>query len=479
MKKILLTFICAALFAVSADAQHCAAATTSITPVPQAAPGLFPTSETLPCAVQGNFVSDTIFFKNFTSFGTFNVNSLKIDSIGNLPAGLCWVSNKANNTFSGGEDGIIYVSGTCTGAPGQYKLKIIVDVNVGITLTNQDAESLAGLRYYVRVKCPAAACTALDTVNGKTQAFIPYAACPTSTVTASITPTGPISICPNASTTLTANSGTGYTYHWSNGATTSSITLNTAGSYIVTVHDGADSAVSNTVVVTAASAPSAAISAHPDTVCGGSITLSAATAGLTYSWTGGATTQSFNATSSGTYTLTVTGSNTCTAVSAPQTVVINSLPTNSITRSGFTLSSSNTSGTLYQWYEGSTPINGANSANYTATANGNYKVVITNAAGCTSTSNVIAITNVGIADIQANATVKLYPNPNIGTFTIETNGRQGDKIEVYSITGKLVFKGIVSSDKTNLDLRTEAAGFYTVTVKGTAAENTVRFVIEK
>jgi hypothetical protein len=104
------------------------------------------------------------------------VSSLTIDSIGNLPAGTCWISNKANNTFAGGENGVIYVSGLNTALPGQYKLKILVHATAGaITLPPYtDAETIANLRYYVRVICPGAATPDIDTVNGKTHAFIAY-----------------------------------------------------------------------------------------------------------------------------------------------------------------------------------------------------------------------------------------------------------------------------------------------------------------
>ena len=41
-----------------------------------------------------------------------------------------------------------------------------------------DAETIANLRYYVRVTCPSASCPSIDTVNGKTHTIIPYTACP-------------------------------------------------------------------------------------------------------------------------------------------------------------------------------------------------------------------------------------------------------------------------------------------------------------
>lgn len=163
MKKLFTTLTLCAGLSFGAFAQHCAADSTSITPPPPASsPGLSPNSASLAPARIGVPISDTIYFTNYTSFSSIHVNYLKIDSINNLPNGLCWVTNKSNNTFNGGESGIIYVSGTPTSvsAPGQYKLVIYIDVSAqGLpAFTNQNAEQLTGqfgspLRYYVRLNC--------------------------------------------------------------------------------------------------------------------------------------------------------------------------------------------------------------------------------------------------------------------------------------------------------------------------------------
>jgi hypothetical protein len=181
MKKLIFTLSTLSLLAFNASAQFCGPSGTSVCTAQPATgtPGLTPTSDTLPCILRGQAVDQIIFFENFSTFNlggqNLTINSLKIDSIGNLPAGLCWKTNKANNTFAGGEVGCIRVTGTTTAASGQYKLKIIVDVATNIaTLNNQDAESVASLRYYVRVSCAGLACPNVDTTTGKTSAFIAY-----------------------------------------------------------------------------------------------------------------------------------------------------------------------------------------------------------------------------------------------------------------------------------------------------------------
>ena len=103
--------------------------------------------------------------------------------------------------------------------------------------------------------------------------------------TASITPSGNTTFCVGNSVTLTSSAGTGYL--WSNGGTSASILVNTAGSYTVTVTNGNNcSAVSSPEIITINPLPVATITASgPTTFCsGGFVTLTSSTG------TGGATT---------------------------------------------------------------------------------------------------------------------------------------------------------------------------------------------
>ncbi|MFN8309136.1 MAG: T9SS type A sorting domain-containing protein [Chitinophagales bacterium] len=182
MKKVLFTlsFLGAVAFA---NAQACGG-TSSCTPAsPTGTPGLTPVSSDLPCVQKGVAVNQIIKFENFTSFSGQNVNFLRIDSINNLPSGLCWKTNKANNQYSGGETGCIEVNGTSNAAVGQYKLRIHITANIGSGMGTNivgDAETLTGatggapLRYYVRVINQGAGCPCVDTVNGASNFFVAY-----------------------------------------------------------------------------------------------------------------------------------------------------------------------------------------------------------------------------------------------------------------------------------------------------------------
>jgi hypothetical protein len=135
---------------------------TTITPHIGTTAGLSPSDTALPCAHPSIAVSDTIYFKNYSTFSVATVNSLKIDSL-YLPAGLTWRTSSLDNTFSTGQDGVILVEGITNVHPAIYKLRIIVDVNTTIgNFSAVDAETLAHLRYHVRITYPGLPCPAID-----------------------------------------------------------------------------------------------------------------------------------------------------------------------------------------------------------------------------------------------------------------------------------------------------------------------------
>jgi hypothetical protein len=177
MKKLIFTLISATLVYVNADAQACGNSGTSVcTPSGLfTEPGLSPYSDSLASVINGSSTPVDIQFKNFNTFVyqgiNITINSLRIDSILNLPAGTCWATNKTNNTWSNQEDGCIKVSGTTCADPGQYKLRILVTVNtsIGTIGPNLDAETV-NLKYFVRVKNNGDADVAVDTLA--TAAFV-------------------------------------------------------------------------------------------------------------------------------------------------------------------------------------------------------------------------------------------------------------------------------------------------------------------
>ena len=181
MKKLIFTLSLFCMIAVQSNAQYCGGSGPSVCqPANLTKPGLAPVSDSLPPVIDDVPTATTIHFENFDTIrqGTLlTMDSLHIDTIGNLPSGLCWRTNKSDNTFNHEENGCIIVTGTTNAPAGQYQLRIIIDAYVGFPLMNTNA-SVAGLYYYVRVNCSdSAAVQPIDT-NGEAEGtiakFIPY-----------------------------------------------------------------------------------------------------------------------------------------------------------------------------------------------------------------------------------------------------------------------------------------------------------------
>jgi PKD repeat protein len=275
---------------------------------------------------------------------------------------------------------------------------------------------------------------------------------PTATAVAS----GPTVFCAGSNVSLSANSGSGFSYQWRRNnnaitnATTSTYSAKSTGNYNVIVTGGNGcSALSNTIAVTSNVLPTAIISANgATTFCpGGSVLLSATTGnGFTYVWRksnniiNNATSPTYLASAAGTYKVTVTNNNGCSKTSnniqvlvdAPSAVITAQGPTTFCNGSGVTLKANTGTGLTYVWKLNGSTINNATSDTYTAYTSGSYKVVVTNGCG-NKTSNVInvVVNPLPTAVISANgntsfclgSSVTLTVNPEVGsTYKWRKNG---------------------------------------------------------
>jgi gliding motility-associated-like protein len=128
----------------------------------------------------------------------------------------------------------------------------------------------------------------------------------------------------------------------------------------------------------------------------------------------GATTTTYTATQTGSYSVVNTAGNGCSASSAAVIVNLLPLPSALLAPAGPILICNAVPALLqgpagaasYQWYNENGMITGAVTAAYSAAQSGNYYVNITNADGCTANSNTVVVSfNTGI-------TVSIFnPNP--------------------------------------------------------------------
>ena len=186
MKKILLAILTiSASFAINtANAQWCGTVNNLIAN-PNAAIG-FPYPDSIPCAEQGVAYHEPISFQMYSQFvylGTQSIDSVTIDTIWNLPCGLCWTLNKANRTYAANEFGVLNITGTTNDVVGQYNLRLQVTAFInhnpqGVPIQNPNTVDAAGIKIWIRVAAPNTQCTATDTsINGTDQ--VAAVNCPT------------------------------------------------------------------------------------------------------------------------------------------------------------------------------------------------------------------------------------------------------------------------------------------------------------
>ncbi|MFY8133280.1 MAG: T9SS type A sorting domain-containing protein, partial [Bacteroidia bacterium] len=141
--------------------------------------------------------------------------------------------------------------------------------------------------------------------------------------------------------------------------------------------------------------------------------------------------------------------------------------TPSISRNGNVLSTNATAG--IQWYYNGNIIAGSTSSTININQNGLYYVVVTNAAGCSSTSLTLQVTGVGIGE-NGMSSLSLYPNPTAQGVTVvlpEMN-RLGGFVTVTDLQGKVLHRMEVEKgvNRVYIDLETLVSGMYLVIFQG-------------
>ena len=101
----------------------------------------------------------------------------------------------------------------------------------------------------------------------------------------------------------------------------------------------------------------------------------------------------------------------------------------------------NASGATYVWLDcdnGNAPIAGETGQMFTATANGNYAVEITNN-GCVDTSACTPIVTVSLEDLDALGDVTVYPNPVDNIVNVELGSLESASVRLLDVNGKVLF----------------------------------------
>lgn len=266
----------------------------------------------------------------------------------------------------------------------------------------------------------------------------------------------------DGSATSTATGGTSpYTYLWSSGGTTSSITGLTAGTYTLTLTDanGCDSI--QAVVINQPTSISVNVSTT-NTFCNGSAdgtamaNASGGTAPYTYAWSNAGTTQTITNLLAGSYFVTVTDNSGSTStgsgtVTEPAALVAITVVDSNVTVNGGSdggASASASGGTVPYTYLWS---NGATNASITGVMAGTYTVTVADNNACTNSSSV-TITEPAAISLSATVT------------DITCNGANDGMIDLSVMNGTTPYAYLWSNGDTIEDIMGLGAGTYTVTV---------------
>jgi hypothetical protein len=223
----------------------------------------------------------------------------------------------------------------------------------------------------------------------------------------------------------------------------------------ITVTNIAGTATSATNFIVGACTPPTITPSGPTTFCAGGSVVLTATAGASYLWSTGATTQSITVTASGSYSVTVTDASGCVGTSAPTSVTVNPIPPATITPSSTSVCAGGSvtltapaGAATYLWSTGATTQSIVVSPSSTTT----YTVTVTSAAGCTNTgSQTITVTPLAPPTITAS-----------GPTTFCT----GNSVTLSAPSGMASYSW--STGETTQSIVVSTSGSFTVTVVNVA-----------
>lgn len=205
----------------------------------------------------------------------------------------------------------------------------------------------------------------------------------------------------SADGSIVASAGGGtspYSYLWSNGDTTSSISSLAAGTYSLTVIDANGCASFNTGSISQPSALSLNLVLTDVSTNGGSdgaasATVSGGTPAYTYLWSTSATSTSISNLTAGAYALTISDANSCDSIVSfsinQPTSISSSITTTDVSCNGGsdgTASVTTSGGTMPYTYNWS---NGLVGSTITGLVANSYTVTITDGSGSTATNNAV------------------------------------------------------------------------------------------
>jgi hypothetical protein len=141
---------------------------------------------------------------------------------------------------------------------------------------------------------------------------------------------------------------------------------------------------------------------------------------------------------------------------------------------------SNATGTSYQWIDcnnGNAVIAGETNQSFTASANGNYAVIIDNG-NCADTSACAAITTVGLNESNLSG-VSVYPNPTRGKIVVTLQRTETVSIALKNVLGQVI-ESKTSTNSKQVELTVdEAPGVYFLEITNVKNKRTIVRIVKE
>jgi PKD repeat protein len=195
----------------------------------------------------------------------------------------------------------------------------------------------------------------------------------------------------------------------------------------------------------------------------------------------GATSMTFNPSTSGNYSVITTTAQGCTSGSTITQVTINPLPakpTFFINGNTFT---TGVNGLTLQWFLNGNSIPGATLNTYTAQTGGTYVLCGTDSNGCTNCSDSLVFSGVGLNE-HLDFSFSIFPNPSNGSFTIKPdfpeNAGEYD-LSVADLAGRVIYLEKTVTGTRDIHLPNITPGTYQIIFQQNGKQSISKLIVTR
>ena len=297
----------------------------------------------------------------------------------------------------------------------------------------------------------------------------------------------------NGAINLTPSGGTApYTFNWGGGITSEDRTGLTAGAYSVTITDNNGCTGTVNVSVAQPISPVSGSTVVTNVACNGAsngainLTPAGGTAPYTFNWGGGITTEDRTGLTPGSYSVTVTDANGCTATVSATVTQPNAVaaPTGAAVQSftaGSSLSTLVVNGQNIKWYGSSSDASAhtGNLPSATLIVNNTTYYATQTINGCESTASLPVLAfnaSLSVSDSVKNISeMQIYPNPVHDILNITGDGKIV-KMIIFSADGKKTMESETSQGERSINVSNLVQGSYIIQIFTKDKSKTFKFI---